>query len=168
VVPAVRRVVPSKEADAPLPACGAPLVVKGGHAGLGGRRLAYQVLVRIPVGTALVEEVTFRGVLLAAWRPWGLLVAVGVSSLAFGLWHIAPTIALVRANRPAAGGGTVVLVTLAAVVVTSSGGLGLAWLQLGTSGLAAPVALHASLNGLAVVAGLLAHRTAARPASTRR
>jgi hypothetical protein len=40
-------------------------------ADLCGRRLAYQVLVRIPLGTALVEEVAFRGVLLAAWRPWG-------------------------------------------------------------------------------------------------
>ncbi|HZD67744.1 MAG TPA: CPBP family intramembrane glutamic endopeptidase [Actinomycetes bacterium] len=137
-------------------------------AGLRGRRLAYQVLVRIPVGTALVEEVTFRGVLLAAWRPWGLLPAVGVSSLAFGLWHVAPTIELVRANRPAARGRTVVLVTLAAVVTTTSGGLGLAWLRLGTGGLAAPVAMHASLNGLATLAGLLAHRTATRVASAGR
>jgi membrane protease YdiL (CAAX protease family) len=115
-----------------------------------------------------VEEVTFRGVLLAAWRPFGLLVAVGVSSFAFGLWHIAPTIALMRANRPAAGGGTVALITLAAVVTTFSGGLGLAWLRLDTGGLAAPVCLHASLNGSATLAGLLALRTAAQLASTRR
>jgi hypothetical protein len=48
-------------------------------AGLCGRRLAYQVLVRIPLGTALVEEVAFRGVLLAAWRPWGAAAGRRVS-----------------------------------------------------------------------------------------
>jgi hypothetical protein len=42
---------------------------------------------------------------------------------------VAPTIELVRANRPATCGRTVALVTSAAVVTTTSGGLGLAWLR---------------------------------------
>src|SRR5215467_8709286 len=37
-------------------------------AGLGGRAVAYQALVRIPVGTVLWEETAFRGVLQAALR----------------------------------------------------------------------------------------------------
>src|SRR4051812_41523091 len=33
-----------------------------------GRGLAYYVLVRIPLGTAMTEEILFRGILFAAWR----------------------------------------------------------------------------------------------------
>jgi hypothetical protein len=43
-----------------------PLLSDARVAGLDGDEFAYQVLVRIPLGTVLWEEVAFRGVLLAA------------------------------------------------------------------------------------------------------
>jgi uncharacterized protein len=51
--------------------------------------LAWQVLIRIPIGTALFEETMFRGVLYVAWqRRWGGRGAVLGSSVAFALWHV--------------------------------------------------------------------------------
>ena len=51
--------------------------------------MAYESLARIPVGTAVFEEVAFRGVLpgLIA-RTTTEPAAVGLSSLLFGLWHV--------------------------------------------------------------------------------
>ncbi len=67
--------------------------------------MAYQVTVRIPIGTVLWEETAFRGVLQAALRralPGP--AAIAVTSGVFGLWHIRPTIAALRINGVAAGG----------------------------------------------------------------
>src|ERR1700756_2786680 len=68
------------------------------HLNLGGALLNAFVL--IPVGTVLLEEVAFRGVL------WGLLrrargtaTATVVSSLLFGLWHVLPSLGLASDNR---------------------------------------------------------------------
>jgi hypothetical protein len=47
--------------------------------GLWGGKLAYQALVRVPLGTALLEELAFRGVLLAAWLDLGDASAVRCS-----------------------------------------------------------------------------------------
>lgn len=51
--------------------------------------LGWQVLIRIPIGTALFEEAMFRGVLYAAWhrvmRSWQ---AACLSSAAFAFWHV--------------------------------------------------------------------------------
>ena len=127
-------------------------------AGLSNGPLVYQVLVRIPVGTALLEELAFRGVLYAAWADRGTTEAALMSSVAFGLWHISPTINLMRANRPGAALGRTALVVVGAVAFTTVAGLGLVWLRLDSGSIAAPWALHATLNGMATVAGVLAHR----------
>ena len=51
--------------------------------------LAYRALIRIPFGTALLEEVAFRGVLFASWARWaGRWWAVIGSSAVFGLWQL--------------------------------------------------------------------------------
>ena len=74
-------------------------------AGLDRRQLAYQVLLRIPVGTVAWEEVAFRGVLQAALRR--VLAepsATAVGCAVFGLWHIRPTAEALAVNRLAAGG----------------------------------------------------------------
>ena len=48
-----------------------------------------RALVRVPVATALFEEVAFRGVLYAALRTEGSsIVAVGWSTVLFALWHL--------------------------------------------------------------------------------
>jgi membrane protease YdiL (CAAX protease family) len=58
----------------------------------------------------------------------------------------------------------VALVALS-VVTTFAAGLVLVWLRIVTGGLAAPFALHATLNSLSTVAAHLAHKRAATEAS---
>lgn len=134
---------------------GAHLVADRRVGGLRGGALAYQSLIRVPLGTALLEELAFRGVLFAAWRPEGDFVAYAVSSAVFGLWHVSPAATMVRLNRPRAG---LLLPVVGTVVVTALAGAGLTWLRVETGSLAAPFALHATLNSLATVAGVFAAR----------
>ena len=59
--------------------------------------MAYQALVRIPLGTVLTEEVLFRGVLYGIWNRVGRVrTALIGSSVAFGLWHIVPMLELLQ------------------------------------------------------------------------
>jgi uncharacterized protein len=127
--------------------------------GLEGWRLAYQVLVRVPVGTAATEELVFRGVLFAAWLQHGLAEAWIVSSVTFGLWHVSPTVNLVRANRPDAGAARVAGAVAVAVAATTAAGASLVLLRYLTGSLLAPWALHAALNSVATMAAARAHRT---------
>lgn len=124
---------------------------------LGGWALAYQTLIRIPLGTALLEEVAFRGVLFAGWRHLGDIQAALLSSLVFGLWHVGPTINMVRMNRPGASSGGVVRTVAGAVLFTTLAGLLFVWLRI-EWGLGAPLLMHATVNSVATVASVLAHR----------
>ena len=125
--------------------------------GLAGASLAYQVLVRVPVGTALVEEVAFRGVLYGLLAA-GSGVAVLGSAVVFGLWHIVPTINLMEANRPGAPLRAVMATIAGAVVLSAAAGALLALLREARGSIWMPVALHASVNSLATVAATRAHR----------
>jgi membrane protease YdiL (CAAX protease family) len=68
--------------------------------GLRGGALVYQTVVRVPLGTALLEELAFRGVLFAAWRGEGEVVGYLVSAAVFGVWHVTPSATMVRLNAP--------------------------------------------------------------------
>lgn len=126
-----------------------------GH--LAGAGLLYQVLIRIPLGTAALEEVAFRGVVFSALRDLGDVQAALVSSITFGLWHIGPTINLVRANRSNASVRTIVSVITGAVLFTTAAGLVFVWMRLETN-LVGAIALHATVNGLGTLAAVLARR----------
>jgi membrane protease YdiL (CAAX protease family) len=123
-------------------------------AGLGGAVLAYHTLVRIPLGTAVTEEVLFRGVLFEAWLAAGSAPAGAAlwSALAFGLWHVAPSAIGLRLNDPEARPDHVAGVVAAAVVVSALAGLALTWLRLASGGLLAPIALHGAVNSGAAFA----------------
>ena len=108
-----------------------------------GAGMAYFLAFRQPVGTALFEEVAFRGVLYAAWhRAGGDRLAMLATALAFSLWHVVIT------SRSVAESGVVDgPVLVAAGVVVSLGGLfmgGLifAYLRWHTRSIAAPVMAH--------------------------
>lgn len=110
-------------------------------------------LLRIPVGTAVFEEVAFRGVLLAlAVRVQPSGRAVGASSVVFGLWHVAPTSVTLEINQVAvaslAGAGTIV----GAVLVTTVAGAGFSWLRLRSGSLVAPILAHWATNALGLLA----------------
>jgi membrane protease YdiL (CAAX protease family) len=67
-----------------------------------GSALVTALLV-IPIGTVLLEEIAFRGVLHGLVRHHhGTLWATGLSSILFGLWHILPSLRLSGANQAAA------------------------------------------------------------------
>ena len=133
-------------------------------AGLRGPQLAYQVLARVPLGTALTEEVVFRGVLYAAWREagWSTVAATLATAAAFGLWHITPTINLVKANSPAASRRARLLSVLGAVTFSAAASVAFTWLRLETEGLVAPIIVHAGTNSLATVAAVVAARRSRR------
>jgi uncharacterized protein len=115
--------------------------------------LAYQALVRIPLGTAVLEEFAFRGVLLGLLARMGSMkTAVVVSSLLFGLWHIRPTVGTLATNDLAQGAWAQVGAVTAAVALTTVGGLLFCALRLASGSLVAPLIVHTATNSAAIVA----------------
>jgi len=127
-------------------------------AGLTGRRLAYQTIVRVPLGTALLEEIAFRGVLFAAASSAGTWAAATISSIAFGLWHIVPSLNMLAANRPGAPHRIRIVFAAGTVALTTAAGFALVFLRVETGDLGAPLAAHATLNSLATLAAAVAGR----------
>ena len=124
---------------------------------LSGAAVLWHVLVRIPLGTALLEEIAFRGVLYAMLaRRRGVRAAIIGSSLLFGLWHVLPSLGLRHANAAVAelvgagAVGTVVAVT-AAVAGAALAGVVLCELRRRSGSLLAPFGLHWALNGLGLL-----------------
>lgn len=115
--------------------------------------------VLIPLGTVLVEEVAFRGVL------WGLLrrargawTATIVSSALFGLWHVLPSLGLSTDNeaiRSTVGTGTSgkALAVLGTVLFTALSGVVFCELRRRSGSLLASAGLHWATNGVGVLAG---------------
>lgn len=124
---------------------------------LSDREFAVQLLVRIPVFTALIEEAFFRGVLHAALAAlYPMDVAVWLGAGLFGLWHIGPGLDQAQAGRKNTPAG--VLHTLGTIVATTVAGLFLVWLRLETGSIWAGVAVHAAINmTMAVFARFAAH-----------
>jgi membrane protease YdiL (CAAX protease family) len=115
-------------------------------------------LVLIPVGTVLVEEVAFRGVLWGLLRrAYGTMWATGVSSALFGLWHVLPSLGLATDNAAigsAVGRGTSGKATavLATVLFTALAGVVFCELRRRSGSLLASAAAHWAANGLSVLA----------------
>lgn len=119
---------------------------------IGWGLLLYRTIVRIPLGTVLLEELAFRGALFAAWRRWrGPLPAAIGSSLVFGLWHIRPALDLLDANDLAAGGGERTLAVIGAVVATAIAGFVFCMLRTQSQSLVAPLVVHAAVNSFATL-----------------
>ena len=127
--------------------------------GISGLGLAYETLIRIPLGTALFEEVAFRGVLLAAAADrWSLVSAVVVSSVVFGLWHIGPGLVTLRLNEPGLSVAGQILGVAAMVGVTTVAGVVFCWLRIVSGSLLAPIVAHWSTNALGLLAAAQAQR----------
>ena len=115
-------------------------------------------LVLIPIGTVLVEEVAFRGVL------WGLLrevkgttTATVVSSALFGLWHVLPSLGLATNNEAITGtvgtGRSAQTTTvLATVLFTALSGVVFCEVRRRSGSILASAGLHWATNGLSVLA----------------
>src|SRR5438132_8916923 len=69
----------------------------------GARHVLFETLVRIPLGTALAEEVIFRGSLLGLFmQRHSPAAAASMNSILFGVWHVLPTLHTLRLNPAAA------------------------------------------------------------------
>lgn len=133
-----------------------PLFDDARTSGIGIGLVAYRALIRIPLGTVLLEEVAFRSVLLAAWRRAASLPSAVIgSSVVFGLWHIRPAIDLLAANDIAADGPARVFAVLGAVAATFVAGIAFCWLRIKSGSLLAPVLAHTAANSLATVLAYL-------------
>lgn len=122
--------------------------------GLTGPGLAFRALVRMPIGTSLFEEMAFRGVLFGALaRQVPVSWAVAISAVLFGLSHVGPAVAMVRANPARMGVIAGLLVTVAATTV---GGVLFALLRVHTLGIVAPALAHWAINASGAVTGSLA------------
>jgi membrane protease YdiL (CAAX protease family) len=129
-------------------------------------RALLTAFVVIPVGTVLVEELAFRGVLLGlATRHWGPRWGFGLSSVTFGAWHVLPSLGLNHVNaevHAVAGSGTAGQVgsVLAAVVFTALAGLLLAELRRRSGSILAAAGLHWAVNALGVLVAAILFATA--------
>ncbi len=121
---------------------------------LSGGRMMFQALVEVPFGTVLLEEIAFRAVLFSMLaRRYGLVWAIVVSSILFGLWHILPSIGTHEQN-PALGSvvgqgrrGNILAVALS-VLTTSLAGVLFVALRIIPGSVLAPMGFHWATNGL--------------------
>jgi uncharacterized protein len=130
---------------------------------LGVGTLLWVTLVRIPLGTVLLEEIAFRGVLPALlgagdrwrWRP--VLIAAAL----FGLWHAFPSMALLQNATigTAFGGVPIVVVSVLTMLAAAVAGVVLYWWRHTGRGLLAPMLVHLATNsgGVLVAWWLLTH-----------
>jgi uncharacterized protein len=106
-------------------------------------RMVFEVLVAIPFGTVVLEELAFRGTLLGLLRERLTVVgAVAVSAVLFGLWHVN---GVVRATD----GGLAIGAASGTVAATTVAGVGFAWLRIRSDSLVAPIVAHVATNSLA-------------------
>lgn len=125
----------------------------------GAGPLAYQTLVRIPIGTVLHEEFAFRGVLLGLlMRLYPTGIAVAISSLLFGLWHIHPTLDALAANDLTSSGIETAGAVFGAVIITAIGGVIFCALRLWTGSLLTPIITHIATNSFGTAAAYLVLR----------
>ncbi|WP_327279903.1 CPBP family intramembrane metalloprotease [Streptomyces sp. NBC_00597] len=131
------------------------------YAGMDGGEVMLRVLVLVPVGTVLVEEIAFRGVLYGlVRRDRGAVWATAVSSALFGLWHVLPSLHLATA-KPALttafgrSGLGAALAVVAAVLFTAAAGVLFCELRRRSGSLLAPMGLHWAVNAFGYLVGFL-------------
>ncbi|GGL65537.1 abortive infection protein [Streptomyces fumigatiscleroticus] len=128
---------------------------------LTGGQVALRVLLTVPLGTVLLEEVAFRGVLYGlVCRVRGVVWATAVSSVLFGFWHILPSLGLAAAKPalgPVFGDSALGAVGVVAATVVFTGGAGVLFCELRrrSGSLLAPMGLHWAVNALGYLAGFL-------------
>ncbi len=119
----------------------------------------FQALVRVPLATALYEEVLFRGIVFGMLiRRRSPLTAALMTSALFGLWHILPTIDTLQTN-PAGnlftGAIGLAIAIAGAIAGTFIAGLGFLWVRLYANSTYAAVLAHIGTNSVALLGALL-------------
>jgi membrane protease YdiL (CAAX protease family) len=103
--------------------------------------------------------VIFRGALLGVLSRYHRdLVATAVSSLLFGLWHIAPTLSRIHVTGQAKSPWQKAALVAGSVVLTTAAGFTLAWLRLRSGSIVAPWIAHSAANATGYAGVRLATR----------
>jgi uncharacterized protein len=113
-------------------------------------RMVLETVIRIPLGTVLLEEVAFRGVLLGQFgRRLGWRRGAIASSALFGLWHVLPSLGINKVNPTLRDAGVArPIAVIGAVVLTALAGCFMCWVRLRARSLLAPAFLHVATNSL--------------------
>jgi len=116
----------------------------------------FQAFVRIPIATAFYEEMLFRGVIFGMLtRRHSPLLAAVITSLLFGLWHIAPTIAdPPNAQLDPSSLLDIGKLAVFAVAGTAPAGLAFLWVRLYANSVWASVLAHIGTNSIGILAAL--------------
>ena len=125
--------------------------------------MVYEVAFNTPLGTVVLEEFAFRGLLLALFlRHTSMWRSVLWSSLLFGAWHILPTLTTAASNgameQLASTPAGLVLVVIGNVLSTAIAGAVFAYLRLRSGSLLAPALAHLATNDISFVVGWLFNR----------
>ena len=118
-----------------------------------------KLLIILPITVVIIEELIFRGVIMAVLTQlFDLRSAVIASSLLFGLWHVysAGGIKLDILNLPFTIPG--IAVSAVVILATSVAGLFFAWVRIKSDGIVASILVHWSLNATGVILAFLAWR----------
>ena len=110
---------------------------------LSGSEMALRLAFRIPVGTALFEEVAFRGLLYASWlRGTDLRRTVLGTGIVFALWHVVITFKSVAESEVVEAAPLIALGYMGSLLGLFVGGAAFALLRWRTGGVAGPFFFH--------------------------
>ena len=124
----------------------------------------YELFIRMPVATAIGEELIFRsaleGILHCRRTP---LQALITSAALFGIWHALPALDRLRSNPGARvvhkdNNLLKVVVVTGVCCATAGAGVALSWLRQMTGSVLAPIIVHYAINSGAYAGGWLASR----------
>lgn len=116
-----------------------------------GDELARHIALFLPLGTALPEEIAFRGTLLGGFvGRYSVRTAVTVSGLVFASWHL--TVVWFTLGDTIIPVVLVIPAALGALVAVFAGGIVLAGLRIATGTLASSIAAHWTFNAMLLVA----------------
>jgi membrane protease YdiL (CAAX protease family) len=132
--------------------------------GAGAMTWLYQAFLRIPLGTAVLEETAFRAVLPALFAVrWGVVRGCIAASLCFGAWHVLPALGLTKVNPVATrvfgtGAAGVAAAVVFAVVGTAFAGLWWCWIRYRARSVLATMIAHVASNSVAYTIAWLVTR----------
>ena len=127
--------------------------------------LVYQALIRIPLGTVVLEEIAFRAVLPAmVAKRFGVVRGSIAASVLFGLWHVLPALNINKVNPVArdvfgSGVGGKTIAVAFAVVGTMLAGLWLCLIRYRARSILASMMGHLATNSIGFTIAWFVTRT---------
>jgi membrane protease YdiL (CAAX protease family) len=117
--------------------------------------ILYTVLFTLPIFTVLLEELAFRGVLFGVLHTLvSQNIAVLISSLSFGIWHVFSAGAISTSALPDSVPKIAIVVVI--ILATTLAGVFLTWTRIKSGSLVAPILIHWTINSMGILLSYLA------------